>query len=213
MKERSHSKAVVSPQKVWVKKHTRTWGIKATAAVLLLVFITILLRGNWPIAFLVVSAGMGLWGFLDVRHHRRARAAILHEVEAMDDGQLLAYAADLLRTQGYTVHKANPSLDSRTDLLLTRGKTHLLCRLQRQSGWVSRNAIAGALAATHAHGCTRAMIVTNQAFTRSARSLARQNDCVLIDGDALASLVLQHRQGHRVLVFHREEAARIRRRK
>jgi hypothetical protein len=35
----------------------------------------------------------------------------------------------------------------------------------------------------------------------------------LIDRAGLANLVAQHRQGHRVLPFEREETARLRRRK
>jgi hypothetical protein len=213
MKGRSRSKAVVVPQKARTRKSSREWIVRATAALLLIVFVTVLLRGNWPLALLVIGAGVGTWGFLDVRNRRRERTAVLEDVDRMEESRFLTYAADLLRSQGYTIHKPNRPLDSCADLLLTRGKTHFLCRLQRQSGSVARNVVTGTLAAMHVYGCTRAMVIANQRFTRSARSFARQNDCILIDRGGLANLVLQHRQGHRVIVFHCEEASRLRRRK
>jgi restriction system protein len=213
MKGRPRSPVVVTQQKTRVKKSLRALGIRVTAALLLFVFATIFLRGNWLVALFVTGGGIWLWSVLAARRKWHARAAVLHDVDAMDDGQFVAYAAELLKVQGYTVHKATRSADWHADLLLTRGKTHLLCRLHHQAGRVDRKTVVGALAAMHAHGCTRAMVVANQPFTRAARYFARQNDCVLIDREGLANLVLQYRQGHRVLAFPREEAAGIRRRK
>lgn len=213
MRGRPRSPLIVMQQKTRVKKRLRTWGSKATAALLLFVFATIFLRGNWLVALFVTGGGIWIWGFFAARRAWHARAAVLRDVDVMDDGQFIAYAAELLKAQGYTVHKANHSSDWHADLLLTRGKTHLLCRLHHQTSRVERNAIVGALAAMHALGCSRTIVIANQPFTRAARSFARQNDCVLIDREGLANLVLQHRQGHRVLAFPREEAAGIRRRK
>ncbi len=213
MRGRSRSPLIVTQKKARMKKSLQAWSRRATAALLLFVCATIFLRGNWFVALCVTAGGGCIWGFFAARRAWRARAAVLRDVDAMDDGQFIAYAAELLKAQGYTVHKANHSSEWHADLLLTRGKTRLLCRLHHQTRRVERNAIVSALAAMHALGCSRAMVVANRPFTRAARSCARQNDCILIDREGLANLALQHRQGHRVLAFPREEAASIRRRK
>ncbi|MBI3302502.1 MAG: restriction endonuclease [Deltaproteobacteria bacterium] len=213
MQERSRSKTVVAPRKAWLGKNTRALIIKGTAAFLLLVFATISLHGNWPVALLWVSSGVGLWGVCEALRQRRERASILKEVDAMTEGVFRRYAADLLRAQGYTVHEAGRSVEPRVDLLLTRGRETIVCWLQRQAGRVSEETVAGAVAAMEAHGNWRVMILSNQSFTRRARSLARREGCVLIGRESLANLVMQHRQGHRVLIFHREETMGLRRRK
>lgn len=213
MQEHSPSRIVVAPRTARSSKNAYTWVIKGTATLLLLVLATVFLHGNWPVALLWVSGGIGLWGLLDTLRRQRERAAILQDVEAMPDGAFLRYAADLLRAQGYGVHAVGRAPEPRVDLLLTQGREHFVCRLQRQRRRVGKEVVTGALAAMETHGCGRAMVLANQSFTRAARRLARRAGCVLIDREALATLVVQHRQGHRVLAFHREETARLRRRK
>jgi hypothetical protein len=195
---------------VWVGRNTRPLIIKGTAAFLLLVFATVSLHGNWPVALLWVSGGTGLWGLCATLQRRRERALILQDVEAMTDAEFLRYAADLLRAQGYTVHQVGRSAE---DLLLARGRENLVCQLRRQPGRVGEGTVKGVLTAMRAYGCGRAMILANQLFTRRARRLARREGCVLIDRKGLASLVAQYRQGHRVLAFDREEVLGLRRRK
>jgi len=181
---------------------------------LLLVFATIILRGNWPLALLWVGGGAGLWGLSDLLRRQRERTEILKEVEAMSDAEFRRYAADLLRAQGYIVNRNTWSLEERrAPLLLTRGRTSFLCRLQRQEQRVGKEMVAEILAAHGVYEGARAIIITNRFFTLPARSLARRESCVLIDRRGLATLVAQHRQGHRVLTFQREETARLRKRK
>jgi restriction system protein len=213
MKGRARSTTIVAPRKTWRDKNGRTLVIKGTAAFLLLVFTTIFLHGNWPIALLWVGGGAGLWGLSELVRRRRERAEVLRDVEAMNDEEFRRYAADLLRAQGYVAHRATGPEGQRVDFLLTRGRASFVCRLQRQGQRVGKDVVTEALVALEACRCGRVMILTNQLFTLPARSLARREGCVLIDRGGLASLVAQHRQGHRVLAFHREETARLRRRK
>lgn len=213
MQERTRSTTIIAPRKRWRDRSGRTLIIKGTAVFLVLVFATISLHGNWPIALLWVGSGVGLWGLSDLLRRRRERAEILKDVEAMSDEEFRRYAADLLRAQSYGAHRATGPEGRRVDFLLTQGRTSLVCRLQRQEHRVGKGVVVETLATLEAYGCGRAMLVTNQLFTLPARSLARRKGCVLIDRKGLATLVAQHRQGHRVLAFHREETARLRRRK
>jgi restriction system protein len=213
MQERTRSTTIVAPRKRWRDRSGRTLIIRGTAAFLVLVFATISLHGNWPVALLWVGSGVGLWGLSDLLRRRRERAEILKDVEAMSDEEFRRYAADLLRAQGYVAHGATGLEGQRVDLLLARGRASFICRLQRQERRVGKGVVAEVLAVLEASGYGHAMIVTNQLFTLPARNLARREGCVLIDRRGLATLVAQHRQGHRVLAFHREETARLRRRK
>ena len=213
MQERARSTTLVAPRKTWKERTGRVLVLKGTAAFLLLVFATIFLHGNWPVALLWVGGGSGLWGLSELIQRRRERADMLSDVEAMSDEEFRRYAADLLRAQGYVAHRATGPEGQRVDFLLTRGRASFVCRLQRQRRRVDKGVVAEALATLDAYGGGRVMIVTNQLFTLPARKLARREGWVLIDRKRLATLVAQHRQGHRVLAFHREEAARLRRRK
>jgi HJR/Mrr/RecB family endonuclease len=132
----------------------------------------------------------------------------------MSDEEFRHYAADLLRAQGYVVNRHIRSIEGRrAELLLMRGRTSFVCRLQRQEQRVGKSVVTEVLAALEIYECARTIIRTNQLFTLPAWSLARREGCVLIDRRGLATLVAQHRQGHRVLTFQREEVARLRRRK
>src|SRR4029077_13070248 len=105
MQERTRSTTVVAPRKRWRDRSGRTLIIKGTAVFLVLVFATISLHGNWPIALLWVGSGVGLWGLSDLLRRRRERAEILKDVEAMNDEEFRRHAVDLLRAQGYVAHR------------------------------------------------------------------------------------------------------------
>jgi len=211
MRERSHCKVV--GRHVWLRKSTRTLTLKVTAAFLLLTFTTIALHGNWITALFLIGGGMGIWQLLEAHRLRYLRTTLLQDIETMSESQFLHYAAELFRSQGYGVLKASQSDDRRVDLLLMKGEESFACKLLRDSGRVKKAKLVRVLTGMQMHGCRRSMIVANQAVTSSARRAARQADCVLIDRDGLTSLVAQYRQGHRVYVFHREEIARLRKRK
>jgi hypothetical protein len=214
MNERVRSTILVAPRRMWRDRTGRALVLKGTAAFLLLVFATIILHGNWPMALLWVGSGSGLWGVSALLRRKRERAEILGEVEAMSDVEFRQYAADLLRAQGYVVNRHISAIEEqRADLLLTRGRSSFLCRLRRQEQRVGKDVVREVLAALERYEGARGIIVTNRAFTLPARSLARRERCILIDRRGLATLVAQHRQGHRVLTFQREESARLRKRK
>jgi len=213
MNERAHSTIIMASRKGWRDRTARTLIVKGTAAFLLLVFATILLHGNWPAALLWVSGGLGLWGLSEIVRQSRGRAEILGDVEAMSEEQFLVYAADLLRTQGYVIHKAVRSDNLHIDLLLNRGRMSFACRLQRQGRRIGMRVVAEALTGMAAYRCSRAMVLTTQRVTLPARIVARRTRCVLIDRVVLANLVVQYRRGHRVLSFPQKETTGLRWRK
>jgi HJR/Mrr/RecB family endonuclease len=211
MQGRTPQRVVVT--KVRSGKRTRVALYQGTALFLVVVFATIILHGNWRVALLIVSGGIGLWYLTEDIQRYRQRLSILQDVDTMDNAEFRRYVSELLRAQGYIVHQADRPADQRVDFLLMRGGETIACRLQRQSRRVGREAIAKAVAGARAHGCKRAMVITNHLFTFLASRMARQTNCVLIDRETLAGLVSQYRQGHRVLAFHREETTGLRKRR
>ena len=210
------SRTVMFTHKARLGRMTRARLIKGTAIVLLFVLATVALHGNWVSVLMWMSGGAGIWIVRETRHRQRERTERLSELDAMSDADFSLYAADLLRSQGYEV-TADPEFpQSGMDFLLARGKEQRVCRFHRQQGRIGEWVILETLAGMEAQGYRAAMVLANQAFSLRARTLARRENCVLIDREALVTLIAQHRQGHRVLAFQRprETSGRhVRRRK
>lgn len=175
--------------------------IKATAGVLLFMFTVPWLYSYWPGVFIWLVGGAGVWILWGVGRRRRRPVASLEHVNAMSDDQFTEYAAALLAAQGYTVQHVGRALDPRIDFLLRRGTDRVACRIEHGDRPVGHEPVSLALAGMVAHGCSRALIVSNSSFTLRAEGVAKAEGCALVDRDGLASLVVQHRRGHRVLAF------------
>ena len=170
---------------------------------MLFIFATAALQGNWVSVLVWMSGAAGLWIVWETRRRQRERTERLGELDAMSDTDFSHYAADLLRSQGYQVNPDPEFPHPGIDFLLTRSNEQRVCRLYRQQRRIGERVILETLAGMEAQGHHAAMVLANQAFSLRARTLARRENCVLIDRDALVNLIAQHRQGHRVLAFQR----------
>jgi hypothetical protein len=213
MQEQPRAITVVAPRKTWRGKTRRALLFRSTAAFVLVVFMTLLFHGNWPLALLCLCGGIGLWEVRESVHQRRERTAILSDVDAMTTGEFRHYAAELLRAQGYTILRTGRSLDPRADLFLSRGKKTIACWLHHGTKNQSTAVVERALVATRGHNDSRVMILASQPLTWRARTLARQEGFLLIDRETLANMVVQYRRGHKVLVLYHEETNGLRTRK
>jgi hypothetical protein len=187
--------------------------VRAVAGVVLLVFATMVLHGNWLLALVLICGGGGAWQLTKMLQQRRQREAVLRDVLRQTDDEFLGFAADLLRAQGYGVLKTGHVDDSRGNLLVMYGNESFACRVLRSRRRLYKTEIVHLLAQMKLYGCKGALILTNRVVSRGAAHFARRVGCVLIDGNALARLILQYRQGHRVYTFQREETAKLRRHK
>ena len=197
------SRTVAFTHKARLEGATRTRLIKGTAIALLFIFATAALQGNWVSVLVWMSGAAGLWIVWETRRRQRERTERLGELDAMSDTDFSHYAADLLRSQGYQVNPDPEFPHPGIDFLLTRSNEQRVCRLYRQQRRIGERVILETLAGMEAQGHHAAMVLANQAFSLRARTLARRENCVLIDRDALVNLIAQHRQGHRVLAFQR----------
>ena len=197
------SRTVAFTHKARLESVTRTRLVKGTAVVLLFIFATAALQGNWVSVLVWMSGAAGLWIVWETRRRQRERAERLGELDAMSDADFSRYAADLLRSQGFEVNPNPEFPHPGIDFLLTRSSEQRVCRLYRQQRRIGERVILETLAGMEAQGCQAAMVLANQAFSLGARTLARRENCILIDREALVNLIAQHRQGHRVLAFQR----------
>ncbi len=131
---------------------------------------------------------------------------MLCEIREMGKEKFVQYAADLLQSQGYQVHSMGKI--GGPDLLLRHDGEKLLCWLKQRR--VTKNEIAEIIKDTTSQDCSGVMIITVASFTPGATAMARRQRYVLVDREGLVALILQHRQGHRVLPFRpkREERGR-----
>jgi hypothetical protein len=197
----------------WRKKNLKPWLIKVTATLVLVVFATVSLHGHWPLALALVCCGIGFWWVNDVWQHYCERMDMLEEVDAMTSSEFTQYAAELLRTQGYSLVTAGRVAKPPADLLLSRGKESVACWIHHKRSPVPVELVARATATAQAWPGWRAMVFASQRCTAAAWYRARREGCLFSNRSSLANLVAQHRRGHRVIAFPYEETARLRSRK
>jgi HJR/Mrr/RecB family endonuclease len=186
---------------------------RAIAGVLLLVFVTMALHGNWLLALALISSGLGVWKLSEALQRRGAREIVLQDVEALADSEFLRFVTDLLRAQGYGVLKASQPNDIQGNLLVIHGDESLTCRVLRARRRLGKAEVARTLARMKLYGCKGSMILTSRPVSWRAARFARHVGCLMIDRTELVRLILQYRQGHRVYTFQRQEVTKLRRRK
>jgi len=187
--------------------------VRAIAGVLLLVFATMVLHGNWLLALMLICGGLGVWRLAEALQRCRDREVVLQAIETQTDSEFLRFAAELLRAQGYGVLKTGHLDDSHGNLLVMYRDESLACRVLRARCRLSKAETVRTLAQMKLYGCKGSMLLTNRVVSPRAARFARRVGCLIIDRTELARLILQYRQGHRVYAFQREETTKLRRRK
>jgi len=210
MRERTRSIMVI--EKPQLRKH-RPLGMRAIAGILLLVFVTVALHGDWRMALALIAGGVGAWQLAEAVRQYRERDAVLQDLATLTDSEFLNHTADLLRAQGYGVLKVGQAGDSHGNLLVMHGDRSIACRVLRAVRHLGKAEMMRTLARMKLYGCKGSMVVTNREVSWSAARFARRVGCIVIDRDELVRLIGQYRQGHRVYTFQRQEMAKLRRRK
>ena len=203
--------AVTPASRRWQRKKSLL--MKSTAVLLLVVFITVSLHGNWRVALLLLCVGAGLWWVKNLWRRYNDREETLVDVDAMSTEEFVRYVRELLLAQGYSVLTIGKKQGPPADLLLSLGKEHIACWVQHSGRSTDVEIVEQAIAATRIPGDWRAMVVSSRPCTLNARARARRDGCVLIHRGGLANMVTQHRKGHKVIAFSFEEKANLRGRK
>lgn len=207
------STLIAPPRKSWRENGWKAAGVKVTAAIVLLTFLTVLFHGNWYLASVLVGSGLGFWWLNEAWQHYCGSMDILEEVQEMAFPEFAAYATELLRTQGYVIVKSGRLSGPQADVLLLRGQEPVACWFLHGRQPVRVESIAAATAAVQPHPEWRALVVSTQRLTLNAWYRARREHCLVIPRARLAVMITRYRRGHRVLTFPVEETTHLRGRK
>ncbi|NUH84787.1 restriction endonuclease [Bacillus firmus] len=109
----------------------------------------------------------------------------------MDGIQFEHYLSSLFKSQGYNVKVTKATGDYGADLVLTKESEKIVVQAKRYSKNVGISAIQEISASKSYYNATRAWVVSNSFFTKSAIELAQSNSVELLDRKALIDLVLK----------------------
>ena len=87
-----------------------------------------------------------------------------------------------LKQNGFAKVSKTEYFDRGIDILATNSDLVLGVQVKRSQRPVGVSAVRAAVAGLKSYGCNKAMVVTNASFTKQAKILAQDNDCLLIDG-------------------------------
>jgi HJR/Mrr/RecB family endonuclease len=108
----------------------------------------------------------------------------LSHVDAMTGLEFEKHVAKYLRDQGYKT-KLTEKYDLGIDIVAVKGGIRYGVQVKRHKGVVGANAVRQAVTALNLYDCDRAMVITNNYFSKTAIRLALSNDCILLDRDFL----------------------------
>ncbi len=122
---------------------------------------------------------------------RRFRAISIANIDYMSGVEFEIYLQKLLTTQGYSARTTTATGDLGVDLIASNGVDRIAIQAKRCSTRISRRAVSDAVAGMNHYRCNKAMVITNNYFTKGAMTLAQSNPCVLIDRDTLGEWIVQ----------------------
>ncbi|MCW5878721.1 MAG: restriction endonuclease [Anaerolineales bacterium] len=118
---------------------------------------------------------------------RRHQNPVMAQVDKMSGQEFEDFVSGMLRRQGYKVESVGGYEDMGIDLIATNAKgiRHAVQAKCWNAREVDMSAVRAAVAGCQVHNCHKAVVITNNYFTRRAIMLAEKNDCKLIDRDVL----------------------------
>lgn len=117
------------------------------------------------------------------------------DIESMSGTAFEGYVAAIFKGQGHSVEMTKASGDFGVDLVIQRAGRKIAVQCKRQAKPVSGKAIQEVVAGAVMYSCTETMVVSNQVFTPAAISLAKRNNCQLVDGAELKKMISDYRAG------------------
>ncbi|MGH7218195.1 MAG: restriction endonuclease [Candidatus Microsaccharimonas sp.] len=149
----------------------------------------LLIAGIALLVFLVIGAG-GLIFWKYRRTQQKIRALDIAAIDSMDPLLFEEYVAKLLRYRGYTSVALTAQYDLGVDIVAEKDGVRWGVQVKRYKNTVKAEAVRQVFTALVRYKCDRAMVVTNSDYSRPARILADDNNCVLVNRDQLAEWIV-----------------------
>ena len=109
----------------------------------------------------------------------------MDDVDKMSGIEFEHFVADLLKKQGYTKVRLTEKYDYGVDIIAFKDGLTWGVQVKRHSGLVKANAVRQVVTGLKIYNCDRAMVITNSYFSKVAIKLAKSNNCILINRDAI----------------------------
>lgn len=141
-----------------------------------------------------------LWLVYKQQMRRKAlRALQISHIDTMTGEEFEEYVAELLRFQGYKTRMTPRSGDYGVDIVASRDGVKTVVQIKRYNKKLDQKPIREAVTgmAVRKYGCTKAMVVTNNTFTKAAEFLASESGCELVDREKLGEWVLAFQTNNR----------------
>lgn len=129
------------------------------------------------------------------KQEKLLRALRIADIDNMSGLEFEEYIARLLRYMGYKVENIKASGDFGVDIVAKKQDETYAIQVKRHSYPVSRRAISDAVAGKQHYKCDKAMVITNNYFTKDAIALANSCECILIDRDTLSKWIADFQEG------------------
>lgn len=113
------------------------------------------------------------------------------KIDSMDGYEFEHYLKELFHLKDYKVKSTPLSNDQGADLLLNKNNEKIVVQAKRYSKPVGNKAVQEVIAAKHYYNCSKAIVITNNTFTRSAKQLAKRINVELWDRKELIKFINQ----------------------
>ena len=127
------------------------------------------------------------------KHRKYLGSSDLSSIDGMSGLEFEKYVAKLLSKLGYTSIKLTEEYDYGVDIIATKDGIKWGIQVKRYSYIVKAEAVRQVVTALKKYNCDRAMVITNNYYSQTAKELARVNSCRLIDRESLDLLSSQVR--------------------
>ncbi len=114
----------------------------------------------------------------------------IDDVDKMSGTDFEQYIGTLFENDGYKVTPTSITGDFGVDLVIEKAgvRTAVQCKRYDNKS-VGEEAVQQAYSGVLHYGCQRSMVVTNTAYTKHARILAKSNKCILIGRNELLMMI------------------------
>lgn len=150
--------------------------------------------GATVVILLIILGGLAIWKHL--REQRKLQALDIVASDTMDPLEFEVYVAKLLKHRGFSNVRLTERYDYGVDIVAEKDGVRWGVQVKRYSNIVKAEAVRQVVTALIRYKCTRAMVVTNSTFSRPAKELAADNNCMLVDRDILSEWIVQFQNSH-----------------
>lgn len=146
----------------------------------------------WPVAIGTLVLVLVVLIVNKKRHNKEeiSRYNFNKDINSMDGFEFERYVAELLKHNDYTnVKVTQASGDHGIDVIADKNGLRYGIQCKRYSFTVGNSAIHEAYSGSAFYDCDKAIVVTNNKFTKSAREEAKKLGVILWDGDYLYEII------------------------